>query len=119
MAIPAAFSAHASADVAVTPWAIPILAGPGTISTAMRFVGPHAHSDHALVVALVSAVFAATCGLTRVFLLPARRPVALPGWPAIKVNTHLMGLLLIVMAAQRVIQGVGGGRDEYRSGHVQ
>jgi multiple antibiotic resistance protein len=106
----------AAADVAITPLAIPILAGPGTISTAMNFAGPHPQLGHVLVVGLVLAVFAAICAFTLGCFLLARRLLRLMGAPAIRVVTRLMGLLLAVIAAEMLIQGIGGAVEAFRAG---
>lgn len=98
----------AAADVAITPLAIPILAGPGTISTAMSFVAPQQDLGHTIAVALVLGVFAVICALTAVCFLLAERLVARLGPGVIKVITRLMGLLLTVIAAQMLIQGIAG-----------
>jgi multiple antibiotic resistance protein len=104
-----------AADVAITPLAIPILAGPGTISTAMSFVAPREDVGHTVAIALVLGVFAVICGLTAVCFVLAERLVALLRPAVIKVITRLMGLLLTVIAAQMVIQGIGGVVETLRA----
>jgi multiple antibiotic resistance protein len=106
----------AATDVAITPLAIPILAGPGTISTAMSMVAPQTGMGHATVVVLVLAVFAAVCALTLLCFVLAERLVALLGTAVIRVITRLMGLLLTVVAAQMLIQGIAGAVTAYQSG---
>ncbi len=96
-------SEGAAEDVAITPLALPILAGPGTISTAMNFAG--AHSGY-LYNGVVVAVFALMCAVTYVCFISGEKLVARMGRGVIKVVTRLMGLILTVISVQMVIAGV-------------
>lgn len=91
-------------NLALCPLAMPILAGPGTIATAMGFV---AHGDrvHLLIVVLVSALMSLLC-----FLAFSSGPwiVEKLGTNAIKVISRLMGLILCVIGVQMFVDGVGG-----------
>ncbi|MBN1341684.1 MAG: NAAT family transporter [Phycisphaerae bacterium] len=93
-------------DVAVSPLATPILAGPGTIATGMSFAAPQASLGHALVVVIVLIVFAIACAATYVCFVIGEKLVAWIGPGIIKVISRLMGLLLTVMAVQMVVLGV-------------
>jgi len=106
--------AESAGDVAISPLAIPILAGPGTIATAMSLVAPHPSLTHVTVCAVVIAVFAGMCALTFVCFVLGERLVSFFGPGIVKVITRLMGLLVTVIAAQMVIQGVAGAIQNQR-----
>ena len=93
-------------DVAVSPLATPILAGPGTIATAMSFAAPQDQLSHTIVVAVVIGVFAISCVATYVCFVIGETIVSRIGPGIIKVISRLMGLLLTVMAVQMFILGV-------------
>ncbi len=103
-------------DMAISPLGIPILAGPGTISTAISFSGPHSGLGHITVVLIVIGAFAIICTLTYIAFIFAERLVTALRPAMIKVITRLMGVLLAVMAAQMVIHGVVGTLEAYKAG---
>jgi len=95
-------SRDAALGIAISPLAMPILAGPGTIATAMNYTADatlpellRTLSSLALVCALTWAAFVSGDSLVR-FL----------GHNAIKVVTRLMGLILAVIGVQMIIAGV-------------
>ncbi|MDQ6831347.1 MAG: MarC family protein [Gemmatimonadota bacterium] len=93
-------------DVAITPLAMPMLAGPGAISTVMvlsgqsRTIGEHAvvYTAIALTMLLSWAALRAAIGL-----------VARIGETGIRVGTRILGLLLAAVAVQFVLTGVREG----------
>lgn len=89
-------------DVAVSPLAIPILAGPGTIATAMNFSAPGA-----VATAVTLACFAVLCLITYICFLFSQRLTDYLGHSALKVITRLMGLILAVIGTQMFIDGAG------------
>ncbi len=90
-------------DVALTPLAIPILAGPGAISTVMVLAG-EAHSvSHS---AVVYGAIVLTALLTWWTLLLGERLVARLGQTGIRVVTRVMGLLLAAVATQFIVTGL-------------
>lgn len=93
---------EAALGVAVTPLAMPILAGPGTIATAMNFA---AAGGLAAMLTTILA-FAVLCALTYALFVGGRRVVALVGAGTLTVITRLMGLILAVIGTQMVIEGV-------------
>lgn len=97
-------SPDALLDVAVSPLALPILAGPGTIATAMSF------SAHAGMPALLWTLgaFAGICALTYAAFLGGERLTRLLGEHVIGVVTRLMGLILAVIGVQMLIAGIRG-----------
>ena len=90
-------------DIAVSPLALPILAGPGTISTAMNFVGP---SNDLIHIFTIVVSFAALCLITYVMFVSGNWIVKKLGSNLIKVITRIMGLILTVMASQMLIEGI-------------
>jgi multiple antibiotic resistance protein len=90
--------------VAITPLAIPILAGPGTIATAMSFastggVGP-------MIVTI--AAFALLCLITYVLFVSGQRLVKFLGESGLGAITRLMGLILAVIGVQMLVDGIAG-----------
>ncbi len=94
---------EATEDVAITPLAMPILAGPGTIATAMNFVG--ARSGY-LYNGVVVGVFAVVCVLTYLCFISGESLISRVKPGLIKVITRLMGLIITVISVQMVISGV-------------
>ncbi len=89
-------------DVALTPLAMPMLAGPGAISTVMVLSGQsHTLAGNAAVYGSVWLT-AIICWLT---LRAGDRLVSLMGQTGIRVMTRIMGLLLAAVATQFVITG--------------
>ncbi|QID17680.1 MarC family protein [Nitrogeniibacter mangrovi] len=91
-------------DVAISPLAVPILAGPGTIATAMSFSASGGWSD----VAVTVVVFALMCAITYVCFVFGERLLARIGEDFLKIVTRLMGLILAVIGVQMAIEGVSG-----------
>jgi multiple antibiotic resistance protein len=95
---------EAALGVAVTPLAMPILAGPGTIATAMNFSA----GGGLLEMATTIAAFAVLCVITYVLFVFGERFVAFIGASALGVITRMMGLILAVIGTQMVIEGAHG-----------
>ena len=90
-------------DMAVSPLGIPLLAGPGTISTAMNFVG---QGNSFFNTVLIIIVFAFVCAITYLMFVLSKR-IAEKLKPAIiKAISRIMGLILAVIAVQMLINGV-------------
>jgi multiple antibiotic resistance protein len=89
-------------DVAVTPLAMPMLAGPGAISTVMVLSG-QARTVPQTVVVYGSILLALL--IAWVTLRAAEQLVLRMGQTGIRVMTRLMGLLLAAIAVQFVITG--------------
>jgi multiple antibiotic resistance protein len=97
-------STEVELSVAVTPLALPILAGPGTIATAMNFASTG--GIDAMVVTI--AAFAVLCLITYGFFIFGQRLVAFLGENGLGVITRIMGLILAVIGVQMLIDGVAG-----------
>lgn len=90
-------------DVAITPLAMPMLAGPGAISTVMVLAG-QARTVGQHVVVYLSVVL--TAFLSWLSLRAGERLVVVLGQTGIRVMTRIMGLLLAAVATQFIITGV-------------
>ena len=95
-------SRAAALSLAVTPLAMPILAGPGTIATAMSFASAGGLSE--MIVTIVA--FAVLCLITYLFFVSGQRLLAILGQNGLNVVTRLMGLILAVIGVQMLITGV-------------
>jgi multiple antibiotic resistance protein len=100
----------AQLGVAVSPLAVPILAGPGTIATAMNFVAVRSFTHLAITI----GVFAVMCVISYVFFVSGERLVKYIGENALGVVTRMMGLILSVLGVQMVIEGIHGAMQLYR-----
>jgi multiple antibiotic resistance protein len=92
-------------DMAISPLGIPLLAGPGTISTAMNFVGVE---KSILNVILVIAIFGLMCLITYLLFIYSRKLAEKIGPSMLKVVSRIMGLILAVIAVQMLINGIEG-----------
>ncbi len=90
-------------DIALTPLATPILAGPGTISTAINFAG---EGGHWVKIAEVMFVFAVICGLTYLAFILSNRISRAVRPRVIRLVGRLMGLILTIMAVQMILSGI-------------
>ncbi|WP_024852204.1 MarC family protein [Hydrogenovibrio kuenenii] len=89
-------------SVAVSPLAMPLLAGPGTIATAMNFSA----SGSPLEMLVTIGAFAALCVLTYFIFIFGERFVTFIGAGALSVITRMMGLILAVIGVQMLIGGI-------------
>ena len=103
-------SLEAELEIAITPLAMPILAGPGTIATAMNFASSGGISE--LIVTI--AAFFVLCAISYVFFVSGERFVKYIGDNGIKVITRLMGLILAVIGVQMLIDGIGGAIGNFQ-----
>lgn len=92
-------------DVAVTPLAVPVLCGPGVLTTGIVL---ESQADGALQVASLLAIEAAIFALTYFLLWAAARYSVFVGQIALRVVGRLMGLLLATVAIQFVLNGARG-----------
>jgi multiple antibiotic resistance protein len=90
-------------DVALTPLAIPMLAGPGAISTVIVLSG----QAHGLLEGVVVYASIVLTGIVSFFALRVGEPLlSRLGKTGIRVVTRIMGLILAAVAAQFVLSGV-------------
>lgn len=97
---------QAKDDVALTPLAIPILAGPGAISTVIVLASQAQGFSRSVV---VYGAILLTAAISYVTLLLGERLVTLLGRTGIRVLTRIMGLLLAAVATQFVLTGLSDG----------
>jgi len=97
-------SRNAALSVAISPLGMPLLAGPGTIATAMNF---SAGGGIAAMVVTIS-VFAVLCVITYLFFIFGKKLVGYLGTSALGVVTRMMGLILAAIGTQMVIEGLRG-----------
>jgi multiple antibiotic resistance protein len=105
-------SATSGPEVAVPPLAMPILAGPGTIATAMSYASAGGARDFAVTI----GAFLVLCALTYAFFVSGERFVRSIGDNGLKVITRLMGLLLAVIGVQMLLHGIGGAIAGFDAG---
>ncbi len=89
-------------DIAISPLAIPILAGPGTIVTAMNFVT----NSEIIHVSVVIAIFAVMCLLTYIFFRISDSLVKIVGTNVISVISKIMGLIIAIIGINMIIEGI-------------
>jgi multiple antibiotic resistance protein len=92
-------------DMAISPLGIPLLAGPGTISTAMNFVGVEKSLTN---VVLVIVIFGIMCWITYLLFVSSRVIARKINPGLLKVISRIMGLILAVIAVQMMINGIEG-----------
>jgi multiple antibiotic resistance protein len=96
-------------DISVSPLAVPILAGPGTIATAMNYSAAGGWMD----IAITVGTFFTLCLVTYAFFVSGQKLVRIIGSNGIAIVTRLMGLILAVIGCQMLIQGVSGAVSAY------
>ncbi len=89
-------------DIAITPLAIPVLAGPGTIATAMSY----SPSGHWLETGMTLVMFTLICVMTYFAFIFSDRILARIGRDGVAVITRLMGLILAVIGVQMGLEGL-------------
>jgi multiple antibiotic resistance protein len=94
----------AALGIAVTPLAIPILGGPGTIATAMNYASTGGVAEMVITI----TAFAALCLITYGFFIFGQRITAFLGQEGLNVITRLMGLILAVIGVQMLLDGING-----------
>lgn len=90
-------------DVGVTPLGVPMIVGPGSITTVMVLMGNAVGMAHVIVV-LASVLI--ILGFVYGVLSQAPRILTLIGETGVNVMTRIMGLLVAVIAVQFIVDGV-------------
>lgn len=98
-----------SEDVAISPLAVPILAGPGTIATTISYSA----SGGWLEILITVIVFLILCGITYGCFMFGPDILKIVGDSGLAIITRLMGLILAVIGAQMLIAGVAGAFKIY------
>ncbi len=89
-------------DISVSPLAVPVLAGPGTIATAMNYSA----SGGMMGIAVTMSVFAVLCFITFLCFIFSSNILAVIGKSGLSIVTRLMGLILAVIGTQMLIIGI-------------
>jgi multiple antibiotic resistance protein len=95
-----------SEDISVTPLALPMIAGPGAITTTIVLMNEAAGNLVEALVVLISITVAVL--LTYLFMWNSDRIVSHIGQKEFRAINRLMGMLLIAIAVQFVIDGILG-----------
>jgi multiple antibiotic resistance protein len=95
-------SGNEGGNIAISPLAVPILAGPGTIATAMSYSA----SGDWVSISLTVAMFAALSAITFICFIFGQGLVRGLGDSGIAIVTRLMGLILAVIGTQMAMVGV-------------
>jgi multiple antibiotic resistance protein len=90
-------------DIGITPLGIPLLAGPGAISTVMVLMGGAPTWQHAIPIFVAIAV---TAFASYIVLASADRVRKRMGDTGIRIMMRIMGLMLTAIAVQFVINGL-------------
>jgi multiple antibiotic resistance protein len=94
-------------DVGIIPLGIPMLAGPGAISSVMVLMSQNPDLPHASVIVGATAVAA---GISFLVLSAADRVSSYLRETGIRILTRMMGLLLTAIAVQFVLNGLNDAR---------
>lgn len=92
----------AKEEVAITPLGIPMIVGPGAITTVMVLMGNATTAAHVVV---VFGAIAVVLGSIYAALSAGPRLVRFFGQTGLNVMTRIMGLLLTVIAVQFIVDG--------------
>jgi multiple antibiotic resistance protein len=92
-------------DISVFPMAMPMIAGPGSIASAMLLMArSHGFTEHATVLAALASVL-----ILMVLALLAAGSIMRAVGPRVEgVITRVLGVLLAALAAQYVVDGISG-----------
>lgn len=99
--------ARARHDISVFPLAIPLIAGPGGLTTMVLLMG-QAGGNWSARIGLI-AVLAAVLAITYALLLAANRLVKILGTTGVNAITRVLGILLAALAVQFVLDGLVEG----------
>lgn len=93
---------HIDENIAVSPLAIPILAGPGTIVTSMNFVS----KVEPIQIIIVIAIFGLMSLLTYFTFRLSNLIVKIVGYNVISVIGKIMGLIIAIIGTGMIIEGI-------------
>lgn len=94
-------------DISVFPLAIPLIAGPGALTSLLLMLAA-AHGSSAVIVPVL-AILGLVLGIALVVLLASARILAFMGETGANVVTRLLGVLLTALAVQYVLTGIRVG----------
>ena len=93
-----------NSNIAISPLAIPILAGPGTIATAMNFSASGGWGASVITI----AAFGILCIISFFMFIFGKQLITYIGESGLTIITRLMGLILAVIGTQMLIVGIAG-----------
>ncbi len=91
-------------DISITPLGIPMICGPGAITTSIVLMQDARTVELKLILIIVMALI---CVITMIALMGAGKFTKLLGETGIKIMTRLMGLIIMVIAIEFFIAGLG------------
>ena len=97
---------RAGEDVAIFPLAIPLLSGPGTITTILLL--DNQQDTSGLRFALLAVILAAVFLISWIVLHAAERIVSRLGEGKVRILTRVLGIVLAALAVQFVLNGLAG-----------
>ena len=92
-------------DIAIFPLAIPLLSGPGTITTILLLTNQPAADT--LRLSLLAAIVGAVFLISWVVLYAADRIMTRLGEGKVRIITRVLGIVLAALAVQFVLNGIG------------
>jgi len=94
-------------DISVFPLAIPLIAGPGALTTVLLMVGEQ--GDNPAVIGATLAMVLLVLGLTLAALLFAARLLRIIGQTGANVVSRVLGVVLAALAVQYILDGLYAG----------
>lgn len=99
--------ADVAADISVFPLAIPLIAGPGGLTTMVLLMGRSDQEPYGAFLLIAVLILVLAIALT--LLLLAGRVVALLGTTGVNVVSRVLGILLAALAVQLILDGINDG----------
>jgi multiple antibiotic resistance protein len=103
---------HNDLDISISPLAVPLLAGPGTIATAMNYSASGGWME--ITVTIIS--FAILSLITFICFIFGQKMVTFIGKAGVTIITRLMGLILAIIGSQMLIDGIVGAVNTFKIG---
>ena len=94
-------------DISVFPLAIPLIAGPGALTTVLLMVGDQ--GDNPAVIGATLAVVVLVLGVTLAALFLSGRLLRLIGETGANVVSRVLGVVLAALAVQYILDGLQAG----------
>ncbi len=92
-------------SIAVVPMALPVIIGPGAISTLIIITGDHSNLADKLWISILCICLTVGMGLILLFAVPIARFI---GTSIIKVVTRIMGMIIMAIAVGMLATGLTG-----------
>ncbi|SHK61675.1 multiple antibiotic resistance protein [Marinobacter antarcticus] len=89
-------------DITVSPLAVPLLAGPGTIATAMNYSAAGGWME----ILITLSTFSALCFITFFCFIYSSKILSIVGKSGVGIVTRLMGFILAVIGVQMLVEGL-------------